>query len=350
VFPPGANTSAPPPPARHASLTGDSPDPEFAKEPTREQPFVRRIFRPFIGERWIGNAVAYSPYRDGQRPGGPGPTRDQLRQDLRLLEKRWGLIRLYAARGPAETILELIHEEHFALRVMLGAWIGAEARYDRDGRIVEELPAMRAANRAEVEAACRLAAAYPEIVLAVSVGNETQVSWSDHRVPADRLVAYLRAARACSRVPVTTADDFAFWKEPASVAVADETDFIVTHLHPLWNGQPLARALDWTRRTFAEVQAAHPGLPTVIGETGWATRRNDEGDQGKLMKGRLGEREQKVFYDAFTAWATRQRVPAFFFEAFDENWTGGARRDDVEKHWGLLHADRSPKKAMADGR
>jgi exo-beta-1,3-glucanase (GH17 family) len=88
----------------------------------------------------------------------------------------------------------------------------------------------------------------------------------------------------------------------------------------------------------------------VIGETGWATRRHEEGDQGKLMKGRVGEDEQKAFHDAFTAWARKQRVVAFFFEAFDENWKGGPRPDDVEKHWGLFRADRTPKRAMAGGR
>ena len=36
--------------------------------------------------------VAYGPHRDGQRPGGPSPSREQLREDLRLIAKRWPLI------------------------------------------------------------------------------------------------------------------------------------------------------------------------------------------------------------------------------------------------------------------
>jgi exo-beta-1,3-glucanase (GH17 family) len=39
-------------------------------------------------------------------------------------------------------------------------------------------------------------------------------------------------------------------------------------------------------------------------------------------------------------------VTTFVFEAFDENWKGGADPADVEKHWGLFHADRTPKAAL----
>ena len=34
------------------------------------------------------------------------------------------------------------------------------------------------------------------------------------------------------------------------------------------------------------------------------------------------------------------------FEAFDENWKGGDHPAEVEKHWGLFRADRTPKAAM----
>jgi exo-beta-1,3-glucanase (GH17 family) len=40
------------------------------------------------------------------------------------------------------------------------------------------------------------------------------------------------------------------------------------------------------------------------------------------------------------------RQITFFFEAFDEKWKGGTNPAEVEKHWGLFRADRSPKAAM----
>jgi exo-beta-1,3-glucanase (GH17 family) len=74
--------------------------------------------------------------------------------------------------------------------------------------------------------------------------------------------------------------------------------------------------------------------------------KHTEGEQARLIKGRPGEAEQAVFFDAVTAWAERERVTVFFFEAFDENWKGGEHPNEVEKHWGLYRADRTPKLAV----
>jgi exo-beta-1,3-glucanase (GH17 family) len=318
-------------------------EPGFA----REEPFVVRPYRPFIGSRWVGSAIAYGPYRDGQFPGGPVPTREELRQDLHLIAKRWGLLRTYGAVGPPEGLLRIIREDRLALKVMLGVWIAAEERREAGGA-TQSLPEARAANRAEIETAVRLAREYPETVVAICVGNETQVSWSGNRVPPGRLIDHLREVRSRTSVPVTTADDFNFWNKPESRAVAREVDFIVTHAHPLWNGLELADAVAWTRATYDSIRAAHPDREVVLGETGWATSMHPEGEQARLIHGRVGEEEQAAFYHVLRQWVDEARVPTFFFEAFDENWKGGPHPDEVEKHWGLYRADRTPKPAVAD--
>jgi exo-beta-1,3-glucanase (GH17 family) len=297
----------------------------------REAPFVARSLQPFIGERWIGQGISYGPHRDGQHPGGPSPTRAQMREDLDLLRGRWGLLRLYSADAVAADLLALIREEGLPFKVLLGAWIAPDAA---------------AANRLEVETAVRLARGYPEVVLGLCVGNETQVSWSDHKVPAAVLIGWIREARRGTGLPVATADDFGFWLEPRSDEVAREVDFIVTHAYAMWNGQPLDRALDFTRDRYAEVARRHPGVPVVLGEAGWATRKHTEGDQAKLIKGEAGEAQQQVFLEQFSGWVAREKVISAWFEAFDENWKGGPHPDEVEKHWGLFGADRAPKKAM----
>ncbi|MEJ2720239.1 MAG: glycosyl hydrolase family 17 protein, partial [bacterium] len=223
-------------------------------------------------------------------------------------------------------------------------------RQGENGEVLEPLPDARAANRREVESAVRLARVYPDIVIALCVGNETQVFWSSHRVPPDLLIRYVREVRARTDDPVTVADDFNFWNKPESSTVAREVDFIVTHMHPLWNGVLLDDALEWTQKTFAEVQAAHPQDLIVLGETGWATQKHDVGEQATLIKGEPGESQQEAFFDAVTAWARKERIVVFFFEAFDENWKGGEHPDEVEKHWGLFRADRTPKQSMAAGK
>ena len=85
----------------------------------------------------------------------------------------------------------------------------------------------------------------------------------------------------------------------------------------------------------------------ILGEAGWATQRHDEGEQARLITGAAGEAEQRVFFEAFTAWVTRARIVSTYFEAFDENWKGGPHPAEVEKHWGLYRADRTPKAAVA---
>jgi exo-beta-1,3-glucanase (GH17 family) len=332
-----------------AAITGDAasaPAPARGGRFARQSPFVVRPFRPFRGGRWIGNAIAYGPHRDGQQPGGPSPTRAQVREDLGLIAKHWGLLRVYGSVGPADSILSVITADRMDLEVLLGVWIEPEDRRDSTGRVLEALPAKRAENRAEVEAAVRLAAAHPGTVIALCVGNETQVSWSSHRVPPALLVGYVRELRARTGLPVTSADDYGYWKLPASRALARELDFVVMHAHPLWNGKQPAEALDWTVATWRGIRAAYPDREIVIGETGWATKRVDTGDQGKLMKGPVGEEPQAAFCRAFAEWAERERVPTFFFEAFDENWKGGPDPDDAEKHWGYFRADRTPKQVL----
>ena len=44
-------------------------------------------------ENWIGNGVAYGPFRDGQYPGGPSPSKKELREDLHIINKSWDWIR-----------------------------------------------------------------------------------------------------------------------------------------------------------------------------------------------------------------------------------------------------------------
>ena len=299
--------------------------------PQREEPFMLRTFPSADGGPCSVNAICYGPHRDGQRPGESEPSAAQLREDLGLLARHWQMVRIYGSSGYAQTLLALIRDEDRKLQVMLGVWISA---------------ADTAANRREIEAAVRLATAFPHVVTSVSVGNETQISWSGHRCEPTLLIDAIREVRARVAAPVTTADDFNFWNKPESLAVAAELDFITLHAHPLWNGRQLDEALPWLREQLAAVVALHPHRTVVIGETGWATARHNEGEQATLIKGRVGEAEQKTFHDAVRAWAVEESLVVYFFEAFDENWKGGEHPDEVEKHWGLLRADRTPKAAL----
>ncbi|MBN1885474.1 MAG: glycosyl hydrolase family 17 [Candidatus Krumholzibacteriota bacterium] len=305
-----------------------------------------RPFEPAVAGRPTYNAVCYGPHRDGQRPGGAQPSAAELLEDLRIMAPRWKLMRIYGASEFTDTLFAVMREHGIDMQVMLGVWIDPEEARNEAGEVLERFEEAAAKNRREVVDAIRLANAYPDIVAAVSVGNESQIFWSAHRSPLDILIGHVRRVRAGVDVPVTVADDFNYWNKPHSRELAAELDFITLHAHPMWNGLQVEEALAWQIAQLDTVRAMHPDRLVVIGETGWATSAIDEGQQGELITGTPGEAEQRFFYDAVRAWAEREREIVFFFEAFDENWKGGGNPAEVEKHWGLFRADRTPKAAM----
>ena len=337
-----ATTPAPTNTSASTPATDDTPAPAVASDAPGA-----RTFEPCIDGTWIGSAISYGPFRDGQGPGGASPNADELREDVQIMRKHWRLIRVYGSRGITETLLGIIREEAPEMRVMLGAWIDAEEELAEDGSVVRTLDDIAAENAGEVNEAIRLANLYPDIVLAVNIGNETQVWWSGHRVRAEVLAGYLQQARAGVQQPVTTADDYNFWNKPESRAITAEVDFIVVHTYAMWNGAQLEDAIAWTEEQFDAVAALHPDRDLVIGEGGWATRMHDEGLQAELIKAPASNEYQQRFYEAFLPWAIERRITHFSFEAFDENWKGGPHPNEVEKHWGVYEEDRTPKPAVA---
>lgn len=301
------------------------------------KPIERRPFAPERDGRPLVAGISYGPFRAGQRPGGPNPSIEEITDDLEILAPRWGMVRVYSSREPTETILRTIQDSGAPIQVLVGAWIAPDHE-----------PGAAEANAAEVAGAIRLANAYPEQVLAVSVGNESQVAWSAHRSDRDALIDHIRAVRAGVEQPVTTADDYNFWNKPESHAVAHEVDFLLLHAYAMWNQQPLDDAVSWTASTIGDIQAEHPELPIVMSETGWATALNVEGDEVKYIKAPAGEAEQARFYREFSAWAAEAEQPYFYFEAFDEPWKGSADPREVEKHWGLYTVDRVPKAVLQE--
>ena len=289
--------------------------------------------------RWIGHGVSFSPYRDGQEPGGARPTEAEILSDLRLVTPYWSLLRTYDSTVVTELTLALIRREKIPARVLLGAWINPE-----------DDATLKAGNRVECDNAIRLANAYPDIVLAVIVGNETCVGWSGHRSGPAVLTPWIRHVRQAVRQPVTTADDFRFWDTPAAAAVAAEVDFITLHGYALWNSRRLEEAMAWTAGVYDGIVRLHPGIPVIYGETGWATMNEPTirgvGGEGTKMKAEASVRAQEAYLRQHYDWVAQTRVPVILFEAFDENWKGGGAGSPAtvaEKHWGVFTADRKPK-------
>ncbi|MEM8944942.1 MAG: glycosyl hydrolase family 17 protein [Planctomycetota bacterium] len=311
-------------------------------DPTHQ--IQRREFSPYCEGEWIGQGISYGPYRAGQSPGGMMPNRAEMTEDLRLLLPHWKLLRVYGSGPETEEILKIIREEKLPMQVMVGAWIAGETASDNLAESVAV--AGKRANHTQVADVIRLANAYPDQVIAISVGNESRVYWSDHMTRQEVLIDYIRQVREATAVPVTTADDFNFWNKSESKEVAAEIDFIVTHIHAHWAGNAISTAMPWTREIYSELSTLHPDKAIVIGEAGWATKMHSEGAQAEQIKGEASEKAQLRYYREFTDWASEEQICTFFFEAFDESWKGGPHPNEVEKHWGLFFEDRTPKAAL----
>lgn len=314
---------------------------------SKENPFVIRQFEPYMDGQWIGNAVSYGCYRKGQAPGRQGPSKAEVLEDLHIIQKHWNLIRVYNADDDTERILEVIRENNLPIKVMLGVWLAHE----------EADSTTKAANIANTKRAIELAGKYPSLLAAINVGNETQVFWSWHKMKQENLIRYIRAIRNNTTVPVTTADDYNFWNKPESRPVADEIDFIVTHIYPLWNGKTLDNAITWLDSTFQDVHQRHPDKQLVLGEIGWATNYNPDkkgpGEQGTLVKGKVGLEAQEKFLTILHNWTNDNQVTTFLFEAFDEPWKGGgddSGPNEIEKHWGVFYENRTPKESFTNFR
>jgi len=312
---------------------------KYAEKPLENEILSKREFNPTLDGRWIGNGISYGAWRDGEGPdSGVLTSKENIHEDLEIISKRWNLIRLYGSGKQSENILQVIRDHKLPIRVMQGAWISKHQTREQ--------------NDEQLERAVELANKFPEIIVAVNVGNEIFVDWSLHRIDdMDKVVGYIRDVRSRIKQPVTVNDDYNFWNKEHSKKIADEVDFIGLHAYAFWNNKQLDMALSWTESIYRDIQARHPDHLVAYCESGWPTSRiyDTTSYEGKLL-GKAGEDEQKIFFDQYDAWVNENKIISFYFEAFDENWKGGFDGDNpmakAEKHWGVYKADRTPKKVL----
>ncbi len=319
-----------------AACSAPAPNPgaDVAESPK----ISKRPFVPMLDGKWIGNGISYGAYRDGEAPGKSLTSQENILEDLTILAQRWNLIRLYGADRQALNILEVIQENELPIRVVQGIWLDAH-------KSAQE-------NEEQVRLAIEYANRFPEIIVAVNVGNEIFVDWSYHRIDdVDGVIGKIRLVRASIRQPVTVADDYNFWNKPEAKRIADELDFICLHAYAFWNNKTLDEAMDWTESIYRDIQSRHPDHTIAYCETGWPTSRvYDDGSYEGGLIGKAGEPEQAVFFDRYDPWVERNKVISFYFTSFDEQWKGGFDganpMDKAEKHWGLFYSDRTPKQAL----
>jgi exo-beta-1,3-glucanase (GH17 family) len=298
---------------------------------------------PFPYER----AICYSGFREGQYPGGIFPSYEQVKEDLMILKDQWKYLRLYDCDPHAETVLEVIHNEKLDFKVMLGAYIVAEMNNFGCpwGGVYPEkqLELNRVQNLKRIHKLIALANQYPDIINCLSAGNEATVDWTDHYVPVDHVIEYVRMIKENTKQPVTFCENYVPWLTKLKPLV-EEVDFISIHTYPVWEYKNIHEAMDYTKENYNAVADMYPDTPVLITEAGWATNSNGRG----INPENVSEKQQKIYLNDLIEWIDKEQIITYVFEAFDEPWKGSPEPLEPEKHWGLYKVDRTPKLVVQD--
>ncbi len=261
--------------------------------------------------------VSYTPFRGAQTPFDQSLVipPQQIEEDLARLKTETDCVRTYGVNQGLDQVVPIA--EALGMKVLLGIWIGREARD----------------NEMQVARAIELARAHPAAIKGIIVGNEVLLRQEQ---PASVLEGLLQRVKAETGLPVTYADVWEFWlRHPV---LADDVDFVTIHILPYWEDDPVpaGEGIAHIDEILRDVQAKMPGKTIYIGETGYPSA-------GKQRERALpGLVEQAAFIRGFLAYANDHGLDYNLIEAFDQPWKR-ALEGTVGGYWGVFGEDRTPK-------
>jgi len=271
-----------------------------------------------------GRFVTYEPtslqVRDGHVHEAEA---DSIRADLRLLRPRFdGLITYDAVHG-AQQIAPIAAQLKFRA-LIIGVW--------------------NPLDPAQVAAALATARSYPQLIVGVSLGNETLFS---HRATVPQLAAAFAAVRAgAPLLPLSTSEPFHIFEAAPGSALLPLMDFMLVNVHPVFqswfHGSSTATDSQFVVNVAGQLGQGYCG-PILIKETGMPTEPAEAG----YSNGR-----QASFYKELrTRLPPRPGLAFSYFSAFDAPWrvqdaTGVPGPHPEEAYWGLYDSARRPKPAV----
>ncbi|MBK8520079.1 MAG: glycosyl hydrolase family 17 [Chitinophagaceae bacterium] len=350
------------------------------------------VSQNITAEKILGNvnykSICYGGYRDKTRD--IEPTVAQITEDLKILSAmNIKVLRTYNVHHTeASSLLKAISalkkaDPGFEMYVMLGAWIDAKNSWTANTPIRNEDSER---NPVEIAEAVKLANEYPDIVKIIAVGNEAMVKWaSSYYVDPGIILKWVnhlqdlkKQGKLSKDVWVTTSDNFASWGGgDKSYHVEDLTkliktvDYISMHTYPMhdthynpafWGileseknlsekekiDAAMMRARDYAISQYTSVSNYMKSLgvqkPIHIGETGWASTASElYGNAGSKA---TDEYKSAVYYKLMNAWADKENISLFYFEAFDEQWKDSKNALGSENHFGLINLQGQAKYAL----
>src|SRR5262245_32482028 len=255
------------------------------------------------------HCVSYAPFRGSQNPFGPDIPIDprQIDEDLAQLKQITECVRTYSVDHGLDQIPEIARRH--GMKVLQGLWLSS-------------LPDL---SRKQVETTIALAKRFPDVIIAVVVGNEVLLRGE---MSAPDLARTIREVKAQVSMPVTYADVWEFWLRHREIAAA--VDFITIHILPYWEDFPLPTrdAAAHVGAIRKRVVAAFPDKEILVGEFGWPSA-------GRMREGALPSpvNQARAVQDVI-ALAKREGFRVNLIEAYDQPWKRQLE-GTVGGHWGL---------------
>jgi exo-beta-1,3-glucanase (GH17 family) len=267
--------------------------------------------------------IAYTPTDLQIVAGQVQPaSREQIRRDLEILREDFDGLITYSSTDGVESVPEIGAALGFRA-VIVGIWDPLSER--------------------EIANAIALAERWPELVVAICVGNETLLA-ERHPWPVLR-AAMQRLRTALPGVAVTTSEPFYYYLDGEPADFVENQDFFLPSVHPLFQpwfaGAETAQTIDFV----AEVAGLllEQGKPVLIKETGLPSGPAADG---------FSPRRQAEFWTGLC-----RRLPytvdlgIAYFEAFDHDWKVANAREEFGDHpeeafWGLYRGNRQPKQVL----
>lgn len=276
------------------------------------------------------SVVAYSPYRDGQRPGGPQPTKDQVKEDLVMLKPYVDGVRVYGTDGANAYIPDLCDE--LGIDLHIGAWIDGIAS---DEPNVHALATIVNANHKSIKTAI--------------VGNEVLARSAKNNMTEEKLLALINIFKAdfkATGVKIAAADTYPQWMV-GRPNLAAAVDIVIWHTYGWWSGINVEKAYTLVSSRYDDMLAKYPGKPLILGETGWPTMVDHMSmDMSTTAVG--SEANQALFYKEALAGFRARNLPMWMFSSIDEQWKATSGEGEVGAHWGIFTSARQPKQAATE--
>jgi exo-beta-1,3-glucanase (GH17 family) len=254
------------------------------------------------------HGLNFGVYVDGQKPGD-FISEDQIRTRMELVVPYTRWIRTHGSTHGVEEAGRIAHE--MGLDAAIGAWLNGG---DDDAQEINNLIAAGEADHVDL-------AIVGSEVLRINSLTPTQ------------LISYIGQVRtALPGIPITTAETADELLEHEKVVAA--CDVVFFNHYPYWEGVPVEDAVEDFAQKYHELKIKYPEKEIIISEVGWPSCGNTVGGAVPSPE------NQRQFFREFVAWARKNGIKYFWFEAFNEAWKAEADPDfPQESCFGLFHIE-----------